>query len=149
MACCTVAHVSEPRSDSQVLAERSEALLALLGTLASSRPESKHLEETTRFELEVEAVMGLCRERNLFAPLPRMEGDGEPEAHLLGKAEFTEDFIQSAMMDAQTFARGCVGGGLDSLEGAEGLSCHEFIELMARCGDTKYATVHTMDLSKV
>ena len=131
----------------QVIAPRVDALVALLGTLSTTQPEAKHIDEATRFPVEVESILGICRERNVFAPLPVMEGDEELEH--LETLEFNEDFVQNAMMDSQTFTRGCVGGGLDSLEGAEGLSCSEFVELMARCGDAKYSSVHTMDLSKV
>jgi hypothetical protein len=130
----------------QVLADRDESFLALLGTLAATQPEKKHLEETTRFNVEVDAILALCRERNLFTSLPRLEAKDEADP---SKLEFTEDFVISAIMDAQTFSSGCVGGGLDSLEGGDGLSCTEFIELLARCGDVKYAGVQSMGLPKV
>jgi len=117
----------------------------LCSTVSADIPEQVELNSTFRFAIHSGTILALFSEHQLFedesigidhtdTPCSNMQ-----KYIIEGNTTLNEHFVLTSMMNVQTFARGCAGGGLDSLEGVDGLSAYEFMELAVYCGNQKYA----------
>ena len=119
----------------QVVEAREAELMQLLGQVSSVEAQ---LDDTARVPVDVDALVRVFKERRILGQV-LIGGTGGRQV----ACELTEGQVIQATTDASTFVKGRAGAGFGEGDEApvQGLSAQEFIELIVRCAQLKYANV--------
>ena len=126
----------------EAVKQRQEDLASLCLKLAAA-DEAPAFNGHTRLPIAVDDMLAMLREKGVLGqavvPILRTGHDTREATCTLSEQHFLE-----AWHDGRTFAMGCAGGDTE----VPGLSQREFVEILARCAQHKYAEAKAMHLAQ-